>query len=738
MSSETEKRRKGPRFELLGPLEVHDELDRLVPVPAPKQRGVLAALVVDAGTVVSVDRLADLLWDGRPPRSARKTLENYFSRLRKLLGPVLGARILTRSPGYMIDMRDDLEIDLLTMVDLDARARAAAAGADWPLVSQQATAALALWRGDPFCDVPVERLRHEQSPQLTETRLRLRELVLTAEVMLGNHDAALPGLRILVNETQIRERPWELLMLTLFRSGRKAEAFEAYQRVRRILAEELGADPGRELQRLHALMLDDDPRMSIVPAEPLRLPVPATIAQRHAVPRDCAGRNVEIPNPRRRRRMNIDEMVLVSIDDHVVEPPDMFDGHVPAKWADQTPRIVTDENGADRWVYRGRTTGVSGLNAVVSWPPDEWGADPASFAEMRPAVYDVHARVRDMDRNGIIASMCFPTFPGFSAGHLNHVRDEVTVVMVQAYNDWHIDEWAGQYPGRFIPLALLPTWDPELASAEIRRVAAKGCRAVSLPELPHLEGLPSYHDLAFWGPVFETLSDNNVVMCLHIGQGFHSITSAPDAPIDNLIMLSSQVTVIAVQDLLWGPAMRTYPDLKLAWSEGGIGWVPFYLDRCDRHYTNQRWLRRDFGGRLPSEVFREHSLACYITDPTSLKLRHEIGIDTIAWECDYPHSDSIWPNAPERVFEELVNAGASDEDIDKITWRNAARFFDWDPFAVVPRQKATVGALRASATDVDTSIRSRKEWARLYAEQQEDGSAARVGLNGRAAGKNVP
>ena len=197
--------------------------------------------------------------------------------------------------------------------------------------------------------------------------------------------------------------------------------------------------------------------------------------------------------------------------------------------------------------------------------------------------------------------------------------------------------------------------------AEIRRVAAKGCRAVTMPELPHIEGLPSYHDLDYWAPVFKTLSDTGVVMCCHIGMGFRAISSAPDAPIDNLIILACQISPLAAQDLLWGPAMRSYPDLKIAFSEGGIGWIPFYLDRCDRHYTNQKWLRRDFGGRMPSDVFREHSLACYVSDPTSLKLRHDIGIDIIAWECDYPHSDSLWPDAPEQTHAELLRAGASDD-----------------------------------------------------------------------------
>ncbi|MFE7741223.1 amidohydrolase family protein [Nocardia sp. NPDC057455] len=416
--------------------------------------------------------------------------------------------------------------------------------------------------------------------------------------------------------------------------------------------------------------------------------------------------------------MNIDDMILVSIDDHVVEPLDMFDGHVPKKWTDLAPKVVADENGIDRWVYRDRPTGVAGLNAVVTWPAEEWGRDPAGYAEMRPAVYDVHDRVRDMDVNGVFASMCFPTFTGFSAGHLSRGgQDEITVAMISAYNDWHIEDWAGAYPGRFIPIGILPMWDPALAVAEIERLAARGCHSVTMPELPHIDGLPSYHDLDYWAPVFQALSDHETVMNLHIGQGFGVLRLAQDAPIDNLMVLAPSISLIAAQDLLWGPAFRTYPKLKIALSEGGVGWIPFFLDRSDRHYTNQRWLRRDFGGKLPSEVFREHVLACYVTDKTALKFRHDIGIDNIAWECDYPHSDSIWPDAPEFVLEELRAAGADDADIHKITWENATRHFNWDPFAHIPKEQATVGALRAKATDVDTSTRSRKEYAAAYAQR---------------------
>src|SRR6476469_2326178 len=227
--------------------------------------------------------------------------------------------------------------------------------------------------------------------------------------------------------------------------------------------------------------------------------------------------------------MQTDDLILVSIDDHVVEPPDMFLNHVPAKYKAEAPIVVTDDKGVDQWMYQGRPQGVSGLNAVVSWPPEEWGRDPAGFAEMRPGVYDVHERVRDMNRNGILASMSFPTFTGFSARHLNQHREDVTLVMVSAYNDWHIDEWAGTYPDRFIPIAVLPTWNPEAMCAEIRRVAAKGSRAVTMPELPHRKALPGPHDGGCGGGCFPPFPGGSVVVFWHPGRGFGPISRAPNA-----------------------------------------------------------------------------------------------------------------------------------------------------------------------------------------------------------------
>jgi len=172
--------------------------------------------------------------------------------------------------------------------------------------------------------------------------------------------------------------------------------------------------------------------------------------------------------------------------------------------------------------------------------------------------------------------------------------------------------------------------------------------------------------------------------------------------------------LMAAQDLLFGPALRKFPDLKIALSEGGIGWIPYYLNRADRHYQNQVWTGQDFGGKLPSDLFREHCLACFITDPAGLKLRHDIGVETLAWECDYPHTDTTWPNSPEMLMGEFEEAGVSDDEINMITFENSCRFFGFDPFSQIAREDASVGALRALATDVDTGVTTKDEFRRRF------------------------
>jgi predicted TIM-barrel fold metal-dependent hydrolase len=403
--------------------------------------------------------------------------------------------------------------------------------------------------------------------------------------------------------------------------------------------------------------------------------------------------------------MQPDDLILVSVDDHVVEPPDLFEGHLAPEHMDQAPKVVHKDDGTAVWVYEDQEIPNIGLNAVAGRPPEEYGVDPTSFEEMRPGCYDIDERVRDMDVNGVLGSMCFPSFPQF-CGQLFARTEDKTVArrMVQAYNDWHIDEWCGTHPGRFIPLAIPTLWDPELMAEEVRRVAAKGCHAVTFSENPEKLGFPSLHN-PHWDPFWQACSDEGTVVCLHIGSSSQVVITALDAPIDTLITLQPMNIVLAAADLLWSPVLRKFPDLRIALSEGGIGWIPYFLHRVDYVYQHHKaWTNQDFGDMLPSQVFNERIITCFIDDPVGLEIRHHLNIDNITWECDYPHSDSVWPNAPETVAKSL--AGVPDDEVAKITHGNAMRIFQYDPFRHIDRADATVGALRARAADVDLTMRS--------------------------------
>src|SRR3954465_9297167 len=176
--------------------------------------------------------------------------------------------------------------------------------------------------------------------------------------------------------------------------------------------------------------------------------------------------------------MNLEDMIFISVHRHVVEPPDMFQGRLPAKYADAAPRVIQNDAGDDMWTYNGATIPNVGLNAVAGRPREEYGIEPTSFDEMRRGCWDIHERVKDMSAGGVLACLCFPSFPSFSGRLFANTDDkDLALAVTQAYNDWHIDEWCGPRPGRFIPMALPVMWDPELCAKEIARVAAKGCHA---------------------------------------------------------------------------------------------------------------------------------------------------------------------------------------------------------------------------------------------------------------------
>ncbi len=261
-------------FGILGPLLVRDG-DAVADVPAARQRVLLAALLVHAGRAVPADALAEVVWDGAPSAGAAVTLRSHVSRLRRALGPGAGARVVTRYPGYLVEAGQE-EVDLLRFACLCREGGAAMRAGAWARAHEMLGEALGLWRGAALADIPSQLLHRDEAPRLEQLRLQALEWRTDAGLHLGGHAELVPELQSLVARHPLRERFHAQLMLALYRCGRQAQALAAYQHARRVLVEELGADPGTELRELHKQILAADPALAI--------PEPGTSACGGAVP----------------------------------------------------------------------------------------------------------------------------------------------------------------------------------------------------------------------------------------------------------------------------------------------------------------------------------------------------------------------------------------------------------------------------------------------------------------------
>jgi predicted TIM-barrel fold metal-dependent hydrolase len=378
-----------------------------------------------------------------------------------------------------------------------------------------------------------------------------------------------------------------------------------------------------------------------------------------------------LPEPGRRDR----KYTVISVDDHIVEPPHTFEGRVPAKLAERAPRVVEKDDGSQVWMYDGEEIPNVGFNAVVGRPVSEYSFEPARFDEMRKGAWDIHERIRDMDVNGIYASLCFPSFlPGFAGQRIQVSRDpELALATVRAWNDWHLDEWAGTYPGRIIPCQLPYLLDPDIAADEVRRNAERGFKAVTFSEGPHALGLPSLHS-GHWDPLMRACEETGTVVNLHIGSSGTSPSTSDDAPADVIGVLFFGYAMFAAVDWLYSRIPVRFPDIRICLSEGGIGWVPALLDRLD-HMLRYHEMYGTWSGieLTPAEVMQRNFWFCAVEDPSAFAMRERIGVDKILLEADYPHCDSTWPDTQAVIEREI--GGLPPDDIRRFTWQNASRLY---------------------------------------------------------------
>ncbi|WP_299950576.1 amidohydrolase family protein [uncultured Modestobacter sp.] len=382
-----------------------------------------------------------------------------------------------------------------------------------------------------------------------------------------------------------------------------------------------------------------------------------------------------------------DHHQIISVDDHLIEHPRVWQDRLPEKYKERGPRIV-ETDGMHLWHYDGQVIPTIGLNAVAGKDPKDWGMDPVRYEDMIPGCYDPVQRVKDMDLDGVQAAACFPSFPGFAGGTFFRAPDkDLALLCVQAWNDFYMDEWCATAPDRYIPMALLPFWDIELTVKEAKRAITKGARTFSFPDSPVPLGLPSFHS-KHWDPLWAVASEANVPISLHFGSGsfmpgfsFSAMKpiagqmQALDAPMAVPTVLFSSNLMWSTVDLLFSRTLHRFPKLQFSLAEGGIGWIPYILERSDYTWERHRWYQDIDMDTRPSDLFRKHFWGCFIEDQHGLANREAIGIDRIMIEVDFPHSDSNWPNSRKRASESLAHI--PDDEVEKIVETNARRMLNF-------------------------------------------------------------
>jgi predicted TIM-barrel fold metal-dependent hydrolase len=387
---------------------------------------------------------------------------------------------------------------------------------------------------------------------------------------------------------------------------------------------------------------------------------------------------------------------IISVDDHVIEHANVWQDRLPAKFKEKGPHVIQkrghmrfvggvfsyeeadDGQLGDWWVYEEKQVPQTRLSAAAGFDRDEVTVTGITYDQMRRGCWDPKARLEDMDVNHVEASLAFPSFPRFCGQEFMEAKDkELSDLCVKAYNDWMVEEWCGDSGGRLIPLIIIQLWDAELAAAEVRRNADRGVHAVCFSEIPPYLDLPSIHT-DYWEPFFRACQETNTVICMHIGSSSKMPSTSTDAPAAVGSTLTFGNAMSSMTDWMFSGWLERLPDLKLAYSEGQIGWIPYILERADKVWEDNR----AWGGVAdkvpmpPSTYYYRQIYGCFFDDVHGLESLEKVGVDNTTFETDYPHSDSTWPHTLEVAKKLMGHLPA--ETIYKIVRGNAIKMLSLD------------------------------------------------------------
>jgi predicted TIM-barrel fold metal-dependent hydrolase len=404
---------------------------------------------------------------------------------------------------------------------------------------------------------------------------------------------------------------------------------------------------------------------------------------------------------------------IISVDDHIIEPPDLWT-RLPKAMAELGPQCQREMGAfahagssgfsqgtwvadpdlpgarwADVWRYEDmvlplyRAMGNAGFT-------DEDPSLAITYDDLLPATYQRDARLKMMADNHTDVSICFPSIPRFCGQTFSERKDkDVALAALQVYNDWIIDEWcavatSANDPVRLIPLTLIPLWDADLAAGEVHRCAAKGSHAIAFSESPPMLGLPSIYS-NYWDPLFVACEETDTVINMHVGSSSKVTTTAPDQPMETLLLLLFMNSQMALTDWLYSGTLERFPKLRVSLPESHAGWIPFAVQRMDNTWlqANEKFQMKSMSRRatdLPSKALAGRVFACLFDDIEGLLNRDKVGIDQLLFETDFPHLDSTYPHSRATAEKICSAAGLNTEETYKLMRGNAITAFGLDQY----------------------------------------------------------
>ncbi|MEY4131103.1 MAG: hypothetical protein RLZZ31_1227 [Actinomycetota bacterium] len=393
---------------------------------------------------------------------------------------------------------------------------------------------------------------------------------------------------------------------------------------------------------------------------------------------------------------------MISVDDHVMEPRDLWQRELPASLRERGPKTVRekvklkfigghygfernapDGDLCDVWLFDDLVVPTGFLHAPAGVPRDQQKNVAATYDDFRPGTWDQKSRLEDMTANHVDAAINYPNiFPRFAGqGFLERADKDLALLCLQIYNDWMIDEWsAGEGYGRLIPLTLVPLWDPELAAAEVRRCADKGSYAIAFSENPAKLGVPSMYT-GKWDVLWDVCQETDTTVSMHIGSSSSMPTTSEDAPLATSMSMYAQNAQGSLCDWVYSGSLERFPRLKIAYAESQVGWMPFQLERMDAVWQDGRGDIEHVKVR-PSEQVRGRVYGCVFDDLHGLKSRDEVGTDHILFETDYPHSDGTFPHSRKIAHELFVAAGMNAQECYQVLRGNAISAYGLHRFGI--------------------------------------------------------